>query len=524
MSRLRMLAAVFLTLLSLRSYGSTSLGEFTGVVTHEALQSEQLAKLVFIPAREEDGNLRLRAILTLQFGGFESGEYVSYHYENVLYNLLSGELTFDQSNQEVSLSSAVIQNGILTADVLASSGFVGRIKLSAGSDAKPSKPLIEPLGGEYRGRCGKVESALQLYTFRTTEDTTRLGNPFSAYQARGQIAKSNRDYCGSEGSKLCTHSKIKSASYDFFKAKLVLDGYPFGYNCSVKGKILDCGECEFKRVSDEMARPQLSQRRAKKDPISEIREQLKLDRNSSIKGDYTGYVYHEHLGLFQKLRLRISTYNRPNESGSALVVSSEASLEFDRESGEIITYRFEPVDFPNPVLKSRIILSNSEADVDAIVAIENISEGIAYGSWNSHIFGRVGSFVVTKNGDLPSIPTVRLLGAVTSGYEEVGGEKFITDIKVGKGNAPIGSDNPFDPLKFTGYVWRKKGSIVKESITDGSFDFYTGKIAVLFGEEKALNGFMVAGREPSFRRLGGGFGTLMQTFELSKYRKTQFDN
>ena len=152
--------------------------------------------------------------------------------------------------------------------------------------------------------------------------------------------------------------------------------------------------------------------------------------------------------------------------------------------------------------------------------INSVMGGVIRGTWNSNIFGRVGSFVVTRNGDLPELPETRLMKSLSSGYEEVGGKRFIANLVIAKGNAPIGSDNPYYPLTMNGYVWRRVQTSLKDPITGGSYDFYTGKIAVLFGAQKTLTGFIKTGSDAKLRRLGGGFGTLMQEFTPMEYRKT----
>ena len=514
------MACLFALTFSFSAIAAPVFGSYRGIVSNERIGRDQLVKLELIHSRGSEGELNLRAILTLQFGGFDSGEYVSYHFENIAYNIVTGVFTFNQNDQEVHLTNVRIRDGVLTGEMHASIGLLGPFKLSNRATIGPERPLVEPIGGEYRGSCEGVPSALQLMTYRSTQDTTRLGNPFGVYEAKGQLGKYNPSYCSEKKGDLCTYTKIDSISYNFFVGDLVLSGYPFGMNCSVAGSALKCGECNLKRVSGEMRSPQLVSKTYDEDPILEIRQQLKSQRAAPLRGQYEGYVFHELLGVYQKIELDVATYDQPSDQGAKLIFSAVANARFGTSDNEVISYRFNPVEFPNPVQAPQFNLSRPEADVDVVLSVKEVQGGLIQGTWYSMIYGRVGSFVATRNGDLPKLPASKLMGSVSSGYEEAGGAGAIAKIIVGKGNAPIGSDNPFDPLNFNGYVWRKSGTTRKEGISGGSFDFYTGKIAILFGDDKTLNGFMIPGQEPTFRRLGGGFGTLMQEFQMSKFKRS----
>jgi hypothetical protein len=495
-------------------------GSYRGLVENERLDSEQLLKLEFINSRLPDGNIKIRAILTAQFGGFESGEYVSYHFEDVMFNLVSGIITFNQGDMEVHLSDVKILGNEISGILHSSSGRVGPFRLSSTEPPKLKKPLVEPLGGEYTGKCGKVISSLQLMTYRSTVDTTRLGNPFGVYEVKGQIGKFDAYYCSDQPNDRCAYTKVDSVSYNYFVGDLVMSGYPFGLSCKVRGGKIDCGECTFKRISDEMRAPLLKEKPKSENLEVDVKSRLSVKSSASIGGDYQGYLFHEHLGLYQKIGLEVATFNRPGPEGSSLMVSAVANARFGSSDNEVIAYRFNAVEYPNPVLPPEFVLSRPEADVDVILSIRSIRGGVIEGTWYSMIFGRVGEFVVTKNGDLPMLSSSKVFGDVSSGYVEKGGVGTLLKIIVAKGNAPIGSDNPFDPLNFFGYVWRKSGTTVKEEILSGSYDFYTGKIAILFGKNKTLNGFMVPGRVPNLRRLGGGFGTILQPFRMLPFERT----
>lgn len=493
-------------------------------MTNLRINRDQLVKLELIYAREESGNVQLRALLTLQFGGFESGEYVTYHYENVVFNVLTGVIAFNQTDQEVYLSNVVLRNGKLTGDVSSSTGYIGSLKLSSKSTERPVNPLVEPLGGEYTGVCKSARkdqvAALQLFTFRSTLDTTRLGNPFGAYEAKGVVGVATPGYCSPKKTTTCTYSKIKSVSYNFYDGDLTLSGQPFSYRCKAEGGLINCGECSFRRVSNEMRAPQMELEVHDQDPIDAISSKLKMTEDRSLRGSYDGYIFHEARNVFQKVRLDVTTFERRSERGSDLMVAVVASVNFGDNPNENIAYKFDSTPILNPLITTQLILARPQDDVDPVVKINEIKGGVIRGVWNSNIFGRVGSFIATRNGDLPRLKSDLIMKGIGSGYEELNGERFIADLIISKGNAPIGSDNPYYPLVFSGYVWNRRQIILKEGITGGSYDFYSGKIAVLFGAEKTLSGFIQKNEEASWRRLGGGFGTLLQKFTPATFRKT----
>jgi MFS family permease len=68
-------------------------GRYLGVLKHDRLNREQLVKLDFFLSKSTASNVNLKAILSLQFGGFETGEYVSYHFDDVQFQLITGALS-----------------------------------------------------------------------------------------------------------------------------------------------------------------------------------------------------------------------------------------------------------------------------------------------------------------------------------------------------------------------------------------------------------------------------------------------
>jgi hypothetical protein len=371
---------------------ASSFGTFSGHYTNQRLGRDQLVKLELIHERQESGRLQLRALLTLQLGGFESGEYVTYHYENVIFNVLTGAIAFNQTDQEVYLANVVLKDGDLKGDISSSTGYLGPLHLSSKATVKPDNPLVEPLGGEYVGVCknskrGKV-AALQLYTFRSTLDTTRLGSSFGAYEGKGVLGLSTPGYCDQNGKSACTYSKIKSVSYNFFDGDLVLNGMPFSYNCTVKAGSVTCGDCSFVRASNEMKQPQTSLTVFGEDPINEVADKLKETETRALRGTYEGYIYHEMRRVFQKVRFDVTTYGRQTDSGSDLMVAVVSTVGFGDNPNESIVYKFDPVSVINPVLSPQLTLARPQDDVDPVVRINSIRGGVIRGVWNSNILLR----------------------------------------------------------------------------------------------------------------------------------------
>ncbi len=511
---------------SAEAFDSNAFGTFTGVVSHDNLGKDQLVKLELIPEREIEGGMKLQAILTLQFGGYDSTEYVSYHYHDIAFNLLSGILTLNETNQEVYIKDAVLKGNIFEGILYSSSGQVGFVRLSKANDILPTQPLIEPLNGEYRGKCGKTPSSLQLFTYRSTNDSSRLGNPYGAYEAKGQFAKRDKVLCAGETKKFCTFSKVSSVSYDFFNGSLGINGDPLNYTCTVNGNKITCGDCQLQRVSNEMQKSRLQQKVDTKD----LRKELIFSKSSntatesSIAGVYNGYLYHENLSAYQRVQIELSTYQQQTPNGLTLMISAIARLQFGETQNEILAYKFAPTPFPNPLKKTYFILARPDADVDALLQVTDLEKGIISGRWHSIIFGKVGSFVATKNENLPEIKNPVFLKQVSAVYEEKGASELqdlILELNVLRDRGPLNSDNPFIPLNIKGWIWRRSGLTEKDTIATSSYDFYTGRVALLYGKDKVVTGLinLTSGSPAKLRRLGGDFGTFMQSFDLVPFRK-----
>lgn len=512
-SKVAAVFSTFLFIFSLQSWASpeagSSFGRYVGTLKYANQKVEQLAKIDFAVSKSSTNILELKAVLTLHFGDFQSGEYVSYHFDNVIYDILNGSLVFDNAKEGVIVITKKFANGILEADVSSNAmGPIGTVVLKLDGSSNPKLPLIEPVAGEYRGKCSGKATVLQLHTMRSTEDSSRVGNAFGSYDIRGQIGRN--DMAGCPANKFCMWSAITGGSYDFFSRRIKIVGNLGSWECKTDEKGFTCDDgCRFNRVSDENKSRIFTPPQAPKAFDTTPGGAL-----SSVQGTYTGFIHHEYLDRFQPAEISVDTYQSFEEGVRTLKLSASARVFFETGTSfaESISYKFLPRDFPNPIFFSPFVLERLQDDVDAFLKITSMRDGVLRGEWYSLIFGRVGTFEVRK----PEAGTVELpanakkLTSITGSYDENWWKLEIQSVQT---RAPVNSENPFFPLDMTGALTLKTTPFERnEKVGGGSYDFYTGKIGIKWGE-----GYIIGNRSQedqiSLRTISNVFGSVLQGYE-----------
>lgn len=480
-------------------FESQTFGRFVGTLRHDQLDKDQYAKLDFIPARVAHTNqLEIKAVLSLHFGGFESQEYVSYHFEDVEYDLLTSKLVFNQSDQQLSLITSQFTADLLVADVHAGTKKIGVLTLNR-IGAAPTRPTIGPVAGEYTGQCNGKDTALHLWTSRTTQEAGRVGNPFGTYALSGSLGDLDSGFCGNNTEKSCVVDIIREGSYDFFAASLHLTGKRDVYTCAVDGYRLDCGVCLLERsppAADKLAYPPQSDNVLidEKEVVATEQALIDTEATTAIAGEYFGFVHHERLNLYQRGKLDIQTFQSPGDGGSQLVMAATAQLIFgDAASTTAIMYSFNRQNYD---LTSQVFLFERIADdVDAIIQVTSLGGGKVKGVWFSLQYGRVGTFEFHTAG-YPTLPP----GATP--FNGIGGLYRSSSLELNVvpriDATPVNSLNPFFPMNFGGFFRFPEALSEWVQIEDGSYDFYTGKIGFRMSREYQI----VAGEfDPSSRQL-----------------------
>lgn len=466
-------------------------GRYTGILTHSEIQQDQLVKLDFIVNRQSSQEFNLIAVMTLYFGDYGSNEYVTYHFDNVIYNVLTGTMAFDQPDQDITFIVDHFGQGRISGNLRSSvAGDVGRIDLAQNQPVRPNRPLVQPLWGEYRGTCDDIGTVVQIQTSRSSGDSSRMGNPFGTFETTAQLAEVSPSGCGGNPT-LCVMRVYDTGSYNFFTGQLDLMGRSRNLHCNVKANGINCNSCTLTRASNEAAGSGPKEFQTVAGGFSQTPTQGGSDPAAStsdtqLGGEYKGFLFHEKLGVYQAVGLNLATYQAPgSQGGQALFVSGVSTAYFgDHNSRESINQRFNQKEYP--LLAPQIVLERLDGDVDTVIQITQLGSGSARGIWYSILFGRVGTFELKKNG-LPSLPADASIMEPLTGFYN-GPDNWKLELQVIREATPVNTVNPFFPLNFKG-AFRLQPVTPNIRIDSGSFDFYTGKVSMVLEDGSLFTGY-----------------------------------
>jgi len=491
---LNLIALVFgfcLTLVAQQASAAEVFGRYLGTLHHQALDRDQLVKLDFVTSRDQNDQLKIGALLTVYLGDFQSSEYVTFSYTDVKYDAVTGRMSFSHPDQDLSFVTTLKFDGVLVADVSsATMGSLGRLTLRNDVDSiTPERDLIAPLWGEYRGTCDGRDQLLQLYTYRSTREVGRTSHALISIDVRGaegyldRLCNPNLD---APMKHRCLMNRLTAGTYDFFKGTVTLDGDK-PRSCVVTATGLACDGCDYRRVSSE---GQTTSANAPKTfPTSKpdaFGEPGPSNTNGDLTGTYFGYVHHEYLNQYQSASLSLQA--TPASDGR-LNLSAVARLYFgDHRSSEVLAYNFADASFPVVMAKGHVLFARPELGIDAMVTITSMSPEKISGVWHSSRFGRVGSFVMTKNAPPKLGDGAVVMKSLAGDYTW---DRYTLKTQVRTSAASLLTENPFFPLEFNGNLSFNGGGGFPNArvmnIAGGSYDFYTGRVALLGGDGQMVS-------------------------------------
>lgn len=489
---------------------------YTGVLRHNAIQRDQYVTLDLVYNPQSETESSWLGLLKFYFGDLKSREYISFHFDTA--HLHGDWLVFDQINQEVSVSFPKFSEEELVG-TLRTSFITDHPELILRKDGQvPLKyPLIEALWGEYNGVCQGKKEKLQLYTYRSIQETTKMGHPFSDYEIVGELGEENPSQCTETG--YCIRNLFFSGAYNFYTQNLDLFGRYANARCvMIKGGI-KCGSCEYLKVSGEDSSTHDVPLGAHAE-FPNLHVGDKIDPKK-LEGAYFGYVYHELLNEYQAADLDLFAVP-PKQAGGPIGLSTLFRIYFgDFNSQEALTYRYDPVFLDKN--DTRFVLAKPTLteinEMDAVLEITSASQEAIQGVWYSLLFGRIGTFYLRRSSP-PSLSADKIkMGPLTGEYIF---DKLLLNIGVAAEKIPSNLENPFSPLNFVGRMFHTEALWPAKDFRGGSYDFYTGRIA-LFLDQK--DRYLIGNREDA-NSLELRFNTLnllspLLPFEGSHFVKKQ---
>jgi hypothetical protein len=456
-------------------------GRYTGILRHANVAQDQLVRLDFITEQESNGLLKLRANMVLFFGGFDSAEYASYDFDKVTYNLLNGTLVFDTAERELHFIVHNFKDGHLQATVRTGVGNIGELILDQGDQAKPERPLLHPLWGEYRGICHGVGERLQIQTTPPTQITTSRSDRFAIFGIRAQKGENSRKCFSDVGT--CINAVFNDGEYDFFNGHLDLHGDFGTLSCSVDQGGLTCKDCRFQRHSNERVENKLFVNPTSQ-PMWSIPD---ASTSSGLAGYYKGYVHLEQRDLLQPISIQISTYRQtPDGSGSeTLMVSLVSNLYFGGHSDTdaTISTKFDPR--PLNLMNAQPIFDRADHNTDMIIKILNFKGSVIEGEWHSRRFGRVGRFAVSSGQNIVQLQDDAKLAPVIASRFDNGNWNLFLQVVFSDNSAT--SKDPFSPLALHGWA-QLKGLTPRISVQTSTYDPFTGKFLLDLGDQSFMIG------------------------------------
>jgi hypothetical protein len=459
---------------SLQLKAAPTFGRYLGVLQHEHLPQDQLARLDFITEQESGGILKLRATLVLYFGDYNSDEYASYDYDNVTYNLLTGTLIFDSSEREVHFVVNDFSGGRFDANLKTGHGVVGRLLLSQDSQVKVERPLVQKIWGEYRGVCGGVGQRLQVQSTPSHPIATNRTDPFAPFIIMAQIGDNAGAGCPI-GASTCVTNVYHDADYDIFTGHVDFHGAYGSFSCNVDESGMTCGECRYNRSSSEGVRSGVVAL-----PLSQPKWTMKLNENAStagLQGVYKGYVHLERRDIYQAMSIAVTTYRQGSggtDSNENLMVSIVSSIRFGghTDTDEAINTKFDPR--PLNIMNTQPVFDRTDHSTDMILKITKIGGGIVEGAWYSRRFGLVGNFYLTSSGLVELAEPEKLDSKLTGHFSD---GKLNVDMVVAMSDRATSSKDSFSPLTIQGNLWYTDIT-ARNPFTDTAFDPFTGKFAL----------------------------------------------
>jgi len=523
------------------------MGRYEGFIT---LENEKRLRASFelLKVQQDDQWRRLRGILKVTLGAPGSPEYVTQTFEKVYYDFKNKVLTFDDDSKNILISGARVSMSEgqthLTGEISNSFNEIeGTLMLTHRSMDHPGHPhhnmpeaphmgedmtpVVMQLSGVYTSECKDRREILQLAALRGMNEEALMGShPFEPYRIVGTLSAnpSARGRDREEEDVFSVEATFKEGSYDYYTGLLILKGPRGSLQGVVTGNEIQIGDCTYtKQMRDHDGhRPghggkPFNIELPESPLVGQLKEVMGLDADGEVMrdwepnvegldGTFYGYLHHERNNVYQPMRIRVNatvSHEKPMMLRLPFV-SADVALYFgpDRRPGEqALRLRMERRPFLNSASMMNtggkntfVFEGHGEGHGNVYLKIEAWRAKSVEGTLYTRQFGRVGPFKLIRN-EWPDLdPAAQIMEPLGNRYETSSEPKWSLNLTVRPMIQPRDDvHNPFSPLSLGGiFVTPPFGQ--GHAINFGSYDFYTGRVAIETMDERILFGKVMGGR------------------------------
>ena len=224
-------------------------GTYFAILNHGDTGFYQQARIT-LRTVNPDGNLRISANVQLFFGEPDSNEFLTYDFQNIDYNLLTGQMDISNDSADISMIG-ILRNGRIEGEWFSQLvGLVGTFDAQKGEYPEPPSAdavLVRSLSGRYLGSLAMTSDQANLpervtMSFVTTQDTTG--------DTAIHITGFSRFYLGEFDSREYIELEFVDIQFNFFSRFLTAKTSAADYGLTFKGYVNEDGTFEGKLYSD----------------------------------------------------------------------------------------------------------------------------------------------------------------------------------------------------------------------------------------------------------------------------------
>lgn len=466
---------------------------------------------------------RLEGLLRLSLGGIGTLERSNTHFTNINYNFTTGELTFDEEGSDFVVRAKVVERNRIEGTVThATAGDEAKLALwfidpeVSSEPCDPDEECPEPpdllrevpkgiflphLSGTYLGKCNSAPARLDLFTRPASGETENAGF-LKEYSIQGRLGLTSSQ-C--EQGKYCVFGSFDSGLFDLFSGRLSLSSAQGEQECSyTREGALQCRmtiqgttqqNCTFRNTTsreETFTRKTLQTLAPPADAMEPLPAQgAELEPlRKALHGNYAGFVFHEHGGSSQPLRLDVvasTSTDNPHNEPNVYITSSLRLFHGPQSSAPPASFSLGRRTF----FSGKGLTLRSESS-DLLLVIDQWTSGLLRGTLYSRAFGRVGPVQLVKGRT--AFTPAQTSPSLATRYVPKGGKGWSLDLRVLQSeNAHAGH------IPLAGYAqFLTPGfAFPKQKVTDATFDPFSQSLWLTIHDSEGTERQAYATVQPS---------------------------